>query len=108
MQTSPGGSVSKRMVGQWPQLMGQGISQTLFTLDPCSMRPAHVHPRAAGLLYVVSGATSPFHASDYAFVGLVLGPLTINCMHCQTQHKPVIWITLPEHAACHELFMQNP
>ena len=31
------------------------ISQTVFTLDPCAMRPAHVHQRADGLLYVISG-----------------------------------------------------
>lgn len=43
------------MLGQWPALDGQGISQTVFTLDPCALRPAHVHPRATGLLYLISG-----------------------------------------------------
>ncbi|BDA44486.1 probable Nectarin-1 [Coccomyxa sp. Obi] len=53
---SDGGSTQKRMVAQWPQLAGQGISQTAFTLEPCALRPAHVHPRATGLLYLISGA----------------------------------------------------
>ena len=55
MQKSDGGSRSQRMGAQWPALAGQKISQTVFTLEPCAMRPAHVHPRASGLLYVVSG-----------------------------------------------------
>ncbi|CAK0737411.1 hypothetical protein CVIRNUC_000908 [Coccomyxa viridis] len=55
-QGSGGGTSQKRMVGQWPALKGRKISQTVFTLDPCAMRPAHVHQRADGLLYVISGA----------------------------------------------------
>ena len=55
MQGSSGGTSQKRMVGQWPALKGRKISQTVFTLDPCAMRPAHVHQRADGLLYVISG-----------------------------------------------------
>ena len=55
LQGSGGGTSQKRMVGQWPALKGRKISQTVFTLDPCAMRPAHVHQRAAGLLYVISG-----------------------------------------------------
>ena len=58
MQKSDGGSRSLRMAAQWPALQGQKISQTVFTLEPCAMRPAHVHPRATGLLYVVSGGRS--------------------------------------------------
>nr|QOL01129.1 putative extracellular protein CSOL_053 [Pseudococcomyxa simplex] len=55
-QKSEGGSRQQRMLGQWPALAGQGVSQTVFTLEPCAMRPAHVHPRATGLLYLISGA----------------------------------------------------
>ena len=55
LQGSGGGTSQKRMVGQWPALKGRKISQTVFTLDPCAMRPAHVHQRADGLLYVISG-----------------------------------------------------
>ena len=54
-QGSSGGTNQKRMAGQWPALKGRKISQTVFTLDPCAMRPAHVHQRADGLLYVISG-----------------------------------------------------
>lgn len=59
MQRSDGGSRSQRMVAQWPALQGRKISQTVFTLEPCAMRPPHVHPRATGLLYVVSGGAAP-------------------------------------------------
>ena len=59
LQGSGGGTSQKRMVGQWPALKGRKISQTVFTLDPCAMRPAHVHQRADGLLYVISG--KPLH-----------------------------------------------
>ena len=56
MQGSTGGTNQKRMAAQWPALKKRKISQTVFTLDPCAMRPAHVHQRADGLLYVISGA----------------------------------------------------
>ena len=55
MQGSTGGTSQKRMVAQWPALAGRKISQTVFTLDPCALRPAHVHQYADGLLYVISG-----------------------------------------------------
>ena len=36
----------------------QGIAQTYFKLDACSLRPPHVHQFAAGMLYVISGGCS--------------------------------------------------
>ena len=63
-QKTGGGSRSQRMVAQWPALAGQKISQTVFNLEPCAMRPAHVHPRATGLLYVVSGARARWHGAE--------------------------------------------
>ena len=56
MQGSTGGTNQKRMAAQWPALKKRKISQTVFTLDPCALRPFHVHQRADGLLYVISGA----------------------------------------------------
>ncbi|KAK9795842.1 hypothetical protein WJX73_000683 [Symbiochloris irregularis] len=46
---------SSRMLGQWPALSKQGISQTLFTLGACALRPPHYHLRATGLLYLING-----------------------------------------------------
>ena len=66
LQGSGGGTSQKRMVGQWPALKGRKISQTVFTLDPCAMRPAHVHQRADGLLYVISGKLLRHWPSDRA------------------------------------------
>ncbi|CAM6054393.1 unnamed protein product [Sphagnum tenellum] len=34
---------------------GQGISYTLFNLEPCGINLPHVHPRATELLYLISG-----------------------------------------------------
>ncbi len=56
LQGSTGGTNQKRMAAQWPALKKRKISQTVFTLDPCALRPFHVHQRADGLLYVISGA----------------------------------------------------
>ena len=56
LQGSSGGTNQKRMVAQWPALAGRKISQTVFTLDPCALRPAHVHQRGDGILYLISGA----------------------------------------------------
>lgn len=54
-QKAEGGSRQQRMLAQWPALAGQGISQTVFTLEPCALRAPHVHPRGTGLLYLISG-----------------------------------------------------
>ena len=66
IQGSTGGTSQKRMVSQWPALAGRKISQTVFTLDPCALRPAHVHQYADGLLYVISGIAtfSPWHDAE--------------------------------------------
>ena len=32
-----------------------GISQSVFTLAPCTIRSPHIHQRAAGLLYAYDG-----------------------------------------------------
>ena len=41
------------MLGQWPALSKQGISQTYFTLGACALRPPHYHLRATGLLFLI-------------------------------------------------------
>eukprot|EP00884_Botryococcus_braunii_P015712 jgi/Botrbrau1/2824/Bobra.0125s0033.1 len=53
---SPGGLSQPRQLKQWPALNGMGISQTYFKLEPCAMRPPHVHMWATGLLYVIKGS----------------------------------------------------
>ena len=52
------------MAAQWPALKKRKISQTVFTLDPCALRPFHVHQRADGLLYVISGELAALKAPD--------------------------------------------
>ena len=81
MQGSTGGTSQKRMVSQWPALAGRKISQTVFTLDPCALRPAHVHQYADGLLYVISGfaASSPWHEQS----------LSAYCVSFKTFEHPV-------------------
>lgn len=50
-----GGNIRGGDVGAFPVLDGEGLSYTLFTLEPCGINLPHVHPRAAELLYLISG-----------------------------------------------------
>ncbi|KAL0047729.1 hypothetical protein WJX82_010504 [Trebouxia sp. C0006] len=43
---------SLRTATYWPALTGLGISQSAFTLAPCTLRSPHIHDRASGILYV--------------------------------------------------------
>lgn len=42
---------SLRTAAYWPALTGLGISQSAFTLAPCTLRSPHIHERASGILY---------------------------------------------------------
>ena len=55
VQTGASSSTSLRTVTYWPALAGMGISQSAFTLAPCTIRSPHIHQRAAGLLYAYDG-----------------------------------------------------
>ena len=58
LQTGASSTTSLRTVTYWPALAGMGISQSAFTLAPCTVRSPHLHLRAAGLLYAYDGMQS--------------------------------------------------
>lgn len=49
------GTIQPLDVGALPSLAGQGLSFSLFNIEPCGINLPHVHPRATELLYVISG-----------------------------------------------------
>lgn len=51
-----GGTIRPLSVAQLPSLAGQGVSMTLFRLDPCGINLPHVHPRATEIIYVTKGS----------------------------------------------------
>ena len=50
-----GGEIRAANIDSFQALSGEDISYTLFKLQPCAVNLPHVHPRAAELLYVISG-----------------------------------------------------
>ena len=50
-----GGEIRAANIDSFQALTGEDISYTLFKLQPCAVNLPHVHPRAAELLYVISG-----------------------------------------------------
>lgn len=53
--TGGGGKIRANSVDNFPALSGEGISYSLFDVEPCGVNLPHVHPRATELLYVISG-----------------------------------------------------
>jgi len=53
--STPAGTIQPLGVSQLPSLAGQGVSYTLFNIEPCGINLPHVHPRATELLYVIHG-----------------------------------------------------
>ena len=49
------GTIQSVDVVHLPSLAGQGLSYSLFTIEPCGINLPHVHPRATELLYVIGG-----------------------------------------------------
>jgi len=54
-QTGADSVTSLRTATYWPALTGLGISQSAFTLAPCTLRSPHIHERASGILYAAQG-----------------------------------------------------
>lgn len=54
-QTGADSVTSLRSATYWPALTGLGISQSAFTLAPCTLRSPHIHERASGILYAAQG-----------------------------------------------------
>lgn len=52
---TPAGTVQPLDVENMPALAGEGVSYSLFNIEPCGINLPHVHPRATELLYVISG-----------------------------------------------------
>ena len=52
---SAAGTIRPLDVTNFPSLAGQGLSYSLFNIEPCGINLPHVHPRATELLYVISG-----------------------------------------------------
>ena len=65
VQTGASSTTSLRTVTYWPALAGMGISQSAFTLAPCTIRSPHIHQRAAGLLYAYDGTHLFFRLSMF-------------------------------------------
>ena len=55
MQTGADSTTSLRTATNWPALTGLGVSQSVFTLAPCTLRSPHIHQRASGILYAYNG-----------------------------------------------------
>jgi oxalate decarboxylase/phosphoglucose isomerase-like protein (cupin superfamily) len=52
-QQGNGGTARVATVSQLPSLSGEGVSHTLFNLEPCGMNVPHSHPRATEILFVI-------------------------------------------------------
>lgn len=50
-----GGEIRPLGVAELPSLAKQGVSYSLFNIDPCGINLPHVHPRATEILYVIKG-----------------------------------------------------
>ena len=50
-----GGTVQPLGVSNLPSLEGEGVSHSLFTIEPCGINSFHSHPRATEILYVIDG-----------------------------------------------------
>lgn len=51
-----GGTIQPLDVNNMPALQGEGISYSLFNIEPCGVNLPHLHPRATELLYVIKGS----------------------------------------------------
>lgn len=53
--TGTGGSLRVADIDSMPALSGEGVSSTLFSVEPCGINLPHIHPRATEFLYVIEG-----------------------------------------------------
>jgi len=51
----PGGNARSVNIDSFPVLLGEGLSFSLFNLEPCTVNFPHIHPRASELLYLING-----------------------------------------------------
>jgi len=50
-----GGNLTSANVANFPALFANGLAMTVGRMEPCGMNTPHTHPRAAEILYLVSG-----------------------------------------------------
>lgn len=50
------GTVKPVDVETMPSLDGEGVSYSVFQIEPCGINLPHVHPRASEILYVINGS----------------------------------------------------
>ena len=50
-----GGTIQPIDLSNFPALKNEGVSYSLFNIEPCGINLPHVHPRATELLYVIAG-----------------------------------------------------
>jgi oxalate decarboxylase/phosphoglucose isomerase-like protein (cupin superfamily) len=50
-----GGTIRTMNIDNFPSLADEGLSFSLYTIEPCGVNLPHVHPRASELLYLISG-----------------------------------------------------
>ena len=50
------GTVKPVDVETMPALVGEGVSYSVFQIEPCGINLPHVHPRASEILYVINGS----------------------------------------------------
>lgn len=50
------GTVKPVDVETMPSLEGEGVSYSVFQIEPCGLNLPHVHPRASEILYVINGS----------------------------------------------------
>lgn len=50
------GTVKPVDVETMPSLVGEGVSYSVFQIEPCGINLPHVHPRASEILYVINGS----------------------------------------------------
>lgn len=54
--TGTAGTVKPVDVETMPSLVGEGVSYSVFQVEPCGINLPHVHPRASEILYVINGS----------------------------------------------------
>jgi len=53
--TRPAGTIDPIDLSNFPALKDEGVSYSLFNIEPCGINLPHLHPRATEILYVFTG-----------------------------------------------------
>ncbi|KAF2436178.1 RmlC-like cupin [Tothia fuscella] len=58
------GSVNNANAGTWPAAVGTGMTVALLNLGPCSILPAHWHPRATNFVVITHGSVKTWMLNE--------------------------------------------